>query len=90
MPCDLGGAATKAGAHLGLFSREAPPEQQHELWRQVGEAASRRLQGAPGRPFWVSTSGLGVYWTHVRVDERPKYYQHAAFRVPPGDYHEFG
>ena len=83
-PCDLGGAATKAGAHLGVFSREAPPEQQHELWRQVGVAAGARLRAAQGGgrgPFWVSTSGLGVYWVHVRVDERPKYYQHRPFKV---------
>jgi len=38
----------------------------------------RGLQG--GKTFWVSTSGLGVAWLHVRVDSKPKYYSHEAYR----------
>jgi len=34
--------------------------------------------------FWLSTSGLGIAWLHVRLDERPKYYTHAPYRSPPG------
>ena len=30
--------------------------------------------------LWVSTSGLGVYWLHVRLDSYPKYYQHAPYK----------
>jgi hypothetical protein len=39
----------------------------------------RRLATARDR-FWVSTSGLGVPWVHVRLDERPKYFQFGPYR----------
>jgi len=32
-------------------------------------------------PFWLSTSGLGVYWLHVRFDSRPKYYNYSPFTI---------
>lgn len=38
---------------------------------------------AAGTPVWISTSGLGVPWLHVRIDDRPKYYQHAPYRTWP-------
>ena len=47
---------------------------------QYGGAAlrGRRLLGRQ-KKVWMSTSGLGVYWLHVRLDSRPKYYQFAEF-----------
>jgi hypothetical protein len=70
-----------AYAHLAAFARQAPMEQQHALWRAVGAAAAQRLSSAP---LWLSTSGLGVAWLHVRLDERPKYYTYAPYRSQPG------
>jgi hypothetical protein len=70
-----------AYAHLAAFARQAPMEQQHALWRAVGAAAAQRLSPAP---LWLSTSGLGVAWLHVRLDERPKYYTYAPYRSQPG------
>lgn len=66
-------------AHLAATVRGAPAEQRHELWRAVGEVLEERLRDSDA-PCWVSTSGLGVYWTHVRLDARPKYYTHAPYR----------
>jgi len=43
---------------------------------------TRRLSS---RPVWLSTAGGGVSWLHVRLDDRPKYYHHAAYRVIAGD-----
>ena len=51
------------------------------LWRAVGDALRTRLGS---RPTWVSTSGLGVSWLHVRLDRLPKYYTHAPYRDPSG------
>jgi hypothetical protein len=65
-------------AHLAGFSRQAPREQQHALWRRVGEAAEKWLVGED--PVWISTSGLEVFWLHVRLDRYPKYYNHAPYR----------
>jgi hypothetical protein len=64
------------------------------VWGAVGRAALARLGlgppphgglGSAGEdaPLWISTSGLGVYWLHVRLDARPKYYTYAPFRQWP-------
>lgn len=70
-----------AYAHLAAFARQAPMEQQHALWQAVGAAVARRLSWAP---LWLSTSGLGIAWLHVRVDDRPKYYTYPRYRSQPG------
>ncbi len=68
-------------AHLAAFCRSAPPADRHELWEAVARAALERLasDGAT-HPFWLSTSGLGVPWLHVRLDDRPKYITWAPYR----------
>lgn len=67
-------------AHLARFLREAPEAQRDALWPAVALAMMERLGDAP---TWLSTSGLGVPWVHVRLDARPKYYTHAAYRTAP-------
>jgi len=70
-------------AHVANFFRRAPPAQRDAQWRELGEAVRRRLEASPpDRNVWVSTEGSGVYWLHMRLDPRPKYYHHAAFRDP--------
>jgi hypothetical protein len=59
--------------HLAAFVRHAPPAQSNELWHLVAETLETRASDAPA---WLSTAGLGVYWLHVRLDSRPKYYRH--------------
>jgi len=49
--------------------------------RSTARAITARLSD---RPLWVSTSGLGVAWLHVRLDARPKYYQYTPYREQPG------
>lgn len=68
--------------HLAAFVRSAPPAQAHALWQAVGDAVADHWHRTDA-PVWVSTAGLGVHWLHVRLDARPKYYRHAAFRSPP-------
>ena len=70
-------SSTSAYPHLGAFVREAPPTQRDALWRSVAAAMHGRI-GA--KPVWLSTAGGGVAWVHVRLDDRPKYYGHAAYR----------
>lgn len=70
-----------AYGHLAAFVRHAPAEQRDALWQAVGRAALARLSA---RPVWLNTAGAGVPWLHVRLDDRPKYYRHAAYRRPPG------
>jgi len=33
------------------------------------------------RPTWLSTAGLGVYWLHLRLDSRPKYYRYQPYKA---------
>lgn len=63
--------------HLAAFGRTAPMAVQHEFWRAVGDAVTEYLSD---RPLWLSTSGLGIAWLHVRLDARPKYYTHGPYR----------
>jgi hypothetical protein len=77
-PC--ANAAPQHYAHLAAFLRGAPRTQAHALWRVVGRAVAARIRE---KPLWVSTSGAGVAWLHVRLDTRPKYYTHAPYRVVP-------
>ena len=66
-----------AFAHLLAFLREAPRAQIAALWATVGAQVITALGDAPQ---WLSTSGLGVPWLHVRLDPRPKYIQHQPYR----------
>ena len=66
-----------AYAHLAAFVRGAPDAQQHELLRAAATAALSRVGE---RPIWLSTSGLGVPWLHLRIDSQPKYYVHSAYK----------
>jgi hypothetical protein len=78
VPCPVG--PLSAYSQIAAFARQAPEAQQLELWQRVGAALERRLGS---RPVWVSTSGLGVYWLHIRLDSTPKYYTYQSFRAPP-------
>jgi uncharacterized protein DUF6940 len=72
---------TDCYGHIAAFVRAAPPEQQHALFRLLALKAEELL--VDGRRFWISTSGLGVPWVHVRLDSSPKYYQHRPYvRLP--------
>lgn len=65
--------------HLACFLRSAPEFQRDALFFELGIAIEERWARDPG-PVWVSTSGMGVPWVHVRLDARPKYYLHKSFK----------
>lgn len=74
-------------AHLAAFVRGAPPEQIAALWRAVGATmlnelheATKLLPQGVNKKLWLSTSGLGVSWLHVRVDSVPKYYNYGPYK----------
>lgn len=77
VPTARPGVEADAYAHLAGFSRHAPRDQQHALWREVGVMMSEKVQD---QSLWLSTAGGGVDWLHVRLDTRPKYYGHAPYR----------
>lgn len=67
-------------AHLARFMRDGDPAQVDALWRRIGRVIAGRVKRGPA-PLWVSTSGLGVSWLHVRLDQRPKYFTWEPFRT---------
>ena len=64
-------------AHLAAFNKTAPLDQQHELWQLVGNTVKQRLST---KALYLSTAGLGVPWLHIRLDSKPKYYKHKAYK----------
>ena len=69
---------------LASFMRGAPADQQLRLWHEVGTQVHYQLRvSAPDTPLWLSTEGSGVPWLHVRLDSRPKYIKHDAYRHVP-------
>jgi hypothetical protein len=71
-------AAASCYVHLAAFVRTAPVAQQHELFRALAEAIDGFLHEHRDK-IWISTSGLGVAWLHLRLDTYPKYYQHQPY-----------
>ena len=62
--------------HFAAFLRTAPADVIAAAFRALAAAVPGRLEPR----CWVSTSGLGVHWLHLRVDEHPKYYLHRPYR----------
>ena len=75
-PAPFGDPAS--GAHLAAYLRAAPTDRIEALFAAVGRAFDARLEDP--EPVWLSTSGLGVRWLHVRLDDRPKYITHRPYR----------
>ena len=74
-PCP--GEGTASSAHLASFVRGAPRPSTRALWAAVSDGL---LDQVDDQKLWLSTSGLGVYWVHVRMDRRPKYYTYRPYR----------
>ena len=75
VPCPRG--PLSAYSQIAAFTAQAPDDQQHQLWTLVGATLERQLGT---QSLWLSTSGLGVYWLHIRLDSSPKYYTHEPYR----------
>ncbi len=79
--------------HIKVFmSRNGKTEklQARQVWKQLGEELQRLLDNpftSNDQPLWVSTSGLGIGWLHLRIDSRPKYYTFHPFRTFPPKEH---
>ncbi|MCR6641117.1 MAG: hypothetical protein NVV82_19515 [Sporocytophaga sp.] len=64
-------------SHIANFVRYAPFEQVEIFWKKVGEEIHNSIEGVEK---WVSTSGLGVHWLHLRIDIKPKYYSYQPYK----------
>lgn len=73
------GVPSETYIHLAAFIRNAPISQLHDFWQHLGFILMQHIND---KPTWLSTSGLGVYWLHVRLDQRPKYYTYLPYKIP--------
>jgi hypothetical protein len=78
-PCPSDKIHSKWMINLQSFVARAPDDLIEEFWEQIGEGMNRRLSETTD-PIWLSTSGLGVYWLHARIDSTPKYYHWRPYR----------
>ena len=69
-----------AYTHLKKFVRHAPPNQVDALIREVGREMLQRIEEKGDENVYLSTSGLGVSWLHMRMDARPKYYTYQPYK----------
>merc|ERR1711933_707289 len=68
-------------AHIASFYREATVTQRDMQWRALGRAIEEHGERlGQDATIWVSTSGLGIFWLHMRVDSRPKYYHYSPYK----------
>ena len=72
---------------LYRFAQQADESVRHKL---LEVSAREVIMALAQRPQWLSTSGLGVGWLHVRIDSRPKYYQYAPYRDLAYPVHQSG
>jgi hypothetical protein len=76
-PIPQGGGETYG--HLAQFLENASNRGVVDsLWCAVGFALQSFL--SERGLVWLSTSGLGVPWLHVRLDTNPKYYEYQPYR----------
>jgi hypothetical protein len=67
--------------NISKFAGNASLSQWNDLWQKVGEKMEENLINAGGAVRWLSTSGLGVYYLHVRIDKSPKYYSYDEYKM---------
>jgi hypothetical protein len=76
VPCPRGDL--DAYSHFAAFVRGGPARQVDQLLVETARITLGRMGKSP---LWLSTSGSGVSWLHVRLDRFPKYYCHTAYRT---------
>ena len=74
--------------NINKFTENTQSEQWEALWQKVGEKMEENLINANGATRWLSTAGLNVYYLHVRIDKRPKYYNHQEYLTETQEYQE--
>lgn len=54
-----------------------------DLFKLLGEKVISTIQKSEDhhKKYWISTSGLGVSWLHIRIDTYPKYYNYEEYKT---------
>lgn len=65
--------------HLANFLRMAPELEVANFWYLTGQKYASAMQNEG--PVWLSTSGTGIAYLHMRFDGTPKYYTYKPFKT---------
>ncbi len=66
---------------LAYFTRHASNLQQKALYQRLSQLLQEQISKPGRKPLWLSTSGMGIAWLHIRMDSRPKYYTYKPYKV---------
>lgn len=69
--------STSAYVHIAIFLRLAPKSQIDSFWQLLASTALARLDE---KFTYISTSGKGPSFLHLRLDSSPKYYTYQEYR----------
>ena len=71
---------------FAYFARHASNLQQRDLYQRLSQVVLEQINSMPTKQqtkkplFWLSTSGMGIAWMHIRIDSRPKYYTYQPYK----------
>ena len=77
---DINGLLQIHSSYNAFNFRTGSDPQMHDFWIEVGRQMEARLAEKPTEKIWMSTCGTGIYWLHLRLDSRPKYYTYTTYR----------
>lgn len=65
----------EGGSAVKNTTAVAPPTTKESILIKV----QQQQEGTDSKPVWLSTSGMGIPWLHMRLDQKPKYYSFEPF-----------
>jgi len=81
VPKGTNGEEHKYYSNLMGLMRKGHRQERDDFWKLAGEQAIEIVHSKPMKNMWMSTSGLGVDWTHLRLCEKPKYYNYSTYKT---------
>jgi hypothetical protein len=66
VPCPSNSVPVSAYSSIGPFMKTVSMTEIKAFWQRVGSEAMAHILRRGEKPTWMSTSGLGVYWLHLR------------------------
>ena len=68
VPCPVSDSKLSQYSSIGPFMRNIEANQVHQFWIEAARTMLLTIDQKGSKPTWMSTSGLGVYWLHLRWD----------------------
>jgi hypothetical protein len=67
-------------SHINNFYKNANKKLIKLFWKKVGEILLKLSKNNLNK-YWISTHGTAVSWLHLRICNKPKYYQTKSFII---------